>query len=73
MWAVWNVNSPLAMGDEDSMDNLQASCFACNQFKNNILPDAFMDRIVKIFSYQMEKKSDKSLKAKIIHRLVKSL
>lgn len=64
---------PLAMGGEDSMDNLQASCFACNQFKNNILPDAFMDRIVKIFSYQMEKKSDKSLKAKIIYRLVKSL
>lgn len=46
---------PLSIGGEDSMDNIQASCFACNQFKSNILPDAFMERIIKIFLYQMEK------------------
>lgn len=47
---------PLSMGGADDMENLQASCYACNQFKSNILPDDFMERIIKIFLYQMEKK-----------------
>ena len=64
---------PLSMGGKDSMENLQASCFACNQFKSNILPDDFMDRIIKIFLYQTEKKCSKDMKLKIIHKLVESL
>ena len=61
---------PLSLGGEDSMENLQAVCFACNQLKSNILPDAFTDRIIKIFLYQMERKSGKELKLKVIHTLL---
>ncbi len=64
---------PLSMGGKDDMENLQASCFACNQFKSNILPDDFMDRIIKIFLYQTEKKCSKDMKLKIIHMLVEAL
>lgn len=61
---------PLSMGGKDSMGNLQASCFACNQFKKNILPDAFMDRIIKIFLYQTEKQIGNNIKWKIIKMLI---
>ena len=64
---------PLSMGGEDSMENLQTACYACNQFKSNILPDDFMDRIIKIFLYQTEKKCSKDLKLRIIHKLVETL
>ncbi|RKI87876.1 HNH endonuclease [Parablautia intestinalis] len=64
---------PLSMGGGESMENLQAACYACNQFKSNILPDDFMDRIIKIFLYQTEKKCGKDMKLKIIHKLVETL
>ena len=64
---------PLSMGGEDSMENLQAACFACNQFKSNILPEDFMDRIIKIFLYQTERKSSRDVKLKVIHKLVETL
>lgn len=64
---------PLSMGGEDSMKNLQTACYACNRFKSNILPDDFMDRIIKIFLYQTEQKCSKDIKLKIIHKLVESL
>ena len=64
---------PLSMGGEDSMDNLQTACYACNQFKRNILPADFMDRITKIFLYQTKKKCSKDMKLNIIHKLVESL
>lgn len=64
---------PLSMGGEDSIKNLQTACYACNQFKSNILPDDFMDRIIKIFLYQMENKCSKNEKLEIILKLVESL
>lgn len=64
---------PLSMGGEDSMENLQTACYACNQFKSNILPDGFMDRIIRIFLYQTENKCSKDMKLKIIHKLVEAL
>ena len=64
---------PLSMGGKDEMDNLQAVCYADNQFKNNILPEDFIDRIVKIFLYQTEKNCSKGVKLKIIHSLLASL
>ena len=64
---------PLSLGGEDDMENLQATCFACNQFKSNILPEDFMDRIIKIFLYQMERKCGKDMKLRIIHKLVETL
>ncbi len=64
---------PLSMDGVESMGNLQTACYACNQFKSNILPDDFMDRIIKIFVYQTEKKCGKDMKLKIIHKLVETL
>lgn len=61
---------PLSKGGIDDVNNLACVCFEDNQFKNNILPDDFMERITKIFMYQMEKKHNNSLKWKIVHRLL---
>ena len=64
---------PLSMGGADNLKNLQASCLACNRFKNNILPSEFNQRITKIFLYQMEKKCGNSIRWKIIHRLLNGI
>lgn len=52
------------------VESLQAACFVCNQFKSIILPEDFMDRIIKIFFYQTEKRCSKDVKLKVIYRLV---
>ena len=64
---------PLSMGGKDDMENLQASCFNCNQLKSNILLEDLMDRIIKIFLYQTEKKCSKDMKLRIIQKLVEEL
>lgn len=64
---------PLSMGGVDELDNLQASCLACNQFKSNILPDEFHKRITEIFMYQMEKKHKDKFMWKIVHRTLIAL
>ena len=65
--------TPLSMGGADKLENLQASCLACKRFKSNILSDDFMDRIVKIFMYQIEKKCSSNIKRKMVHRLIEKL
>ncbi len=62
--------NPLSMGGEDDVDNLASTCFPCNLFKGNTLPDDFMQRITEIFMYQMEKKYKGKLNWKIIHRIL---
>lgn len=64
---------PVSMGGADDMENLQASCLACNQFKSNILPDDFMDRINKIFMYQMEKQYKGKFGWKIVHKMLNKM
>lgn len=64
---------PLSMGGSDSVDNLQCTCKTCNNFKGNILPENFMEGIVRIFMYQMEKKSGNSFRWKIVHRLLENM
>ena len=61
---------PLGHGGEDSLDNIQGSCFACNQFKKNILPEEFNERIQQIFMYQMEKQYGNTLRWKILYRVL---
>lgn len=61
---------PLSMGGADEVENLSCVCLSDNKFKSNILPDDFMERITKIFIYQMEKKYSYSLKWKIVHKLL---
>lgn len=64
---------PLDRGGEDSVRNLQCACRVCNQFKANIKPEDFMERITTIFLYQMGKKYSGKIRWKIIHRLLKNL
>lgn len=64
--------NPLSLGGEDDVENLACTCFTCNTFKGNIQPDDFMERITEIFMYQMEKKSNNSLRWRIAHQLIKS-
>ena len=65
--------NPLSMGGEDDVENLACTCYPCNLFKGNILPDDFMERITEIFMYQMEKKSKGKLKWKIVHRILRKM
>ncbi len=64
---------PLNRNGENSVNNLQCACYACNQFKSNILPEDFMERITAIFMYQMEKKYSGKIRWKIIHKLLGSI
>lgn len=61
---------PLSRGGIDNVENLSCVCYEDNQFKNNILPDDFMERITKIFIYQMERKHGNSFKWKIAYWLL---
>lgn len=61
---------PISKGGSNDMDNTQATCFSCNQFKANIFPAEFVDRITEIFMFQMEKKHSNRLKWKIARKLM---
>ena len=63
---------PLSMGGEDDVSNLACTCLSCNQFKSNIAPELFEDRINDIFMYQMEKKIKQPWKWKAVHKLILS-
>lgn len=64
---------PLAMNGPDEVENLSCTCKTCNQFKGHILPDDFMERIIEIFMYQMERKYTNRMKWKIVHRLLEKM
>ena len=64
---------PLDRNGEDTINNLQCTCKACNQFKANIRPAAFMERITAIFMYQMEKKYSGKIRWKIVHKALENL
>lgn len=65
--------NPLSMGGEDDVSNLAAACIQCNQFKGNILPEKFMERISLIYLYQMEKKHKGELGWEIVHMMLKKM
>lgn len=64
---------PLACGGADSVENLQICCLEDNQFKGSIMPDDFMERITRIFLYQMDKKEGKRLLWKIVHKILNKM
>ena len=64
---------PLSMGGADSVENLQCTCKACNRFKDNILPELFMNKIAKIFIYQMDKKYDCKVCWRFTKRMLRKL
>lgn len=60
---------PLAMNGADDVGNLRCTCEACNLFKGSVLPDDFMERITRIFLYQMDRKENKRLLWKFVHKI----
>lgn len=64
---------PLSMGGEDDVSNLACTCLSCNQFKSNIAPELFEDRINDIFLYQMDQKEGKRLLWKIVHKILNKM
>lgn len=65
--------NPLSMGGEDDVENLACTCFTCNMFKGNILPEDFMERITEIFMYQMEKNTHSKIKRWVICKMLQSI
>ena len=64
---------PLDRNGEDTVNNLQCTCKPCNQFKANIRPSDFMERITAIFMYQMEKKYSGKIRWRIVHKVLGNL
>ena len=52
---------PFAMGGEDSLENLQATCEPCSSHKNALLPEAYFDKVNRTFVFQMNKKYSHNL------------
>lgn len=66
-------NLPLGKGGTNDFDNLFCSCHICNTIKHDIYPEDFLERITKIFMYQMEKKNGNSVRWKIMYRMLKRM
>lgn len=59
------------MKENELTENLQCTCKTCNEFKDNILPDQFLDRVTEIFLYQMKKKCNNDWIWNVTERLIK--
>lgn len=64
---------PLSLGGADSEDNIQLSCKICNRTKAAFTEAEFLDRVSDIFFYQMENRHQKSLRWKIMSRILKAM
>ena len=61
---------PIFVGGADELENIQASCYACNQFKSSIRPEDFEQKIIDIFLYQMKQKCANDWVWKIIEKII---
>ena len=64
---------PLSKGGTNDLSNLFCSCHTCNLIKHDIYPEDFMEKISKIFMYQMRIKNRKCLKWKVLHKVLKEM
>lgn len=64
---------PLAKGGKNDFDNLFCACHTCNSIKQSIHPLDFMERINKIYMYQMEMKYKNKLRWKIMYNFLMKL
>lgn len=64
---------PLAKGGTNDFENLFCSCHCCNTMKNNIYPQELMEKVTKIFIYQMGKKYHNTLRWKIVRRVLEDM
>lgn len=59
--------------EDNPIYNLFCSCHTCNLIKHDIYPQDFMEKISKIFMFQMRIKNKKFLKWRIIHKVLKEM
>lgn len=59
---------PISKGGTNDLSNLFCSCHVCNSIKQDIYPEDFMERISKIFMYQMENKYSKKMTWKMMSK-----
>ena len=64
---------PLSKGGTNNLSNLFCSCHICNLIKHDIYPEDFMEKISKIFMFQMCIKNRNCLKWKILHKALKKM
>lgn len=64
---------PLSEGGTNDLSNLFCSCHTCNLIKHDIYPEDFMEKISKIFMFQMRIKNRKCLKWKVLHKVLKEM
>lgn len=63
-------NIPISKGGTNVLENLFCACHSCNIIKHDIYPEDFMEKISKIYLFQMGKKYESSLKWKFLHKLL---
>lgn len=59
---------PLSKGGTNDFENLFCSCHTCNMIKQDIYPEDFMERITKIFMYQIKIRGKDSFKWRFLHK-----
>lgn len=64
---------PLSKGGTNDIDNLFCSCHVCNSIKQDIYPEDFMERITKIFLYQMDQKHRKKMVWKMMSKKIEKM
>ena len=62
---------PLSKGGTNDIDNLQCTCKTCNNIKTDILPDEFMEKLIQIVSYNMNRKYKNVIKKQLLKSLLK--
>lgn len=64
---------PVSKGGTNNISNLFCACHRCNTIKHDACPEEFMDRVVRIFLYQMQKRNGKRMEWRIARKLLESL
>lgn len=64
---------PLAKGGTNDLDNIFCSCHSCNTIKRDIYPADLIEKVNKIFLYQMKQKYKNKFKWKIMYAILKGM
>lgn len=63
---------PLAKGGTNDFSNLFPACHCCNTIKHDIYPQELMEKIVKIFMYQVREKGSNKTKHIVARKIINS-
>lgn len=64
---------PLGKGGTNDFSNTFCSCHICNTMKNSIYPEELMEKITKIFMYQVTQKGNNHTKLFVARKIMKSI